>query len=59
VRGLHEDAALVFRMEFFNMFNHNQFNAQAVLDVSKSTFGQITGSPVNPRLIQFALKYLF
>jgi hypothetical protein len=59
VGGIHEDATLVFRTEFFNMFNHPQFNAPAVEDVSKSTFGQITSASVNPRLIQFALKYVF
>jgi hypothetical protein len=59
VGGIHEDATLVFRTEFFNMFNHPQFNAPSVVDVSKSTFGQITSSSVNPRLIQFALKYVF
>jgi hypothetical protein len=59
VGGIHEDATLVFRTEFFNMFNHPQFNAPAVVDVSKSTFGQIVSTSVNPRLIQFALKYVF
>jgi hypothetical protein len=59
VGGIHEDATLVFRTEFFNAFNHPQFSNPAVLDVSKSTFGQITSSSVNPRLIQFALKYVF
>jgi hypothetical protein len=61
VGGIHEDASLVFRTEFFNMFNHPQFNnpTGSQLDVSKSTFGQITSSSVNPRLIQFALKYVF
>jgi hypothetical protein len=61
VGGIHEDATLVFRTEFFNVFNHPQFAnpTGSQLDVSKSTFGQITSTSVNPRLIQFALKYVF
>jgi Carboxypeptidase regulatory-like domain len=60
VGGLREDATLQFRTEFFNAFNHAQFNNPAVVDVSKTTtFGQITTTSVNPRLIQFALKYVF
>ncbi len=59
VGGIHEDATLVFRTEFFNAFNHPQFSNPSVTDVSKSTFGQITSSSVNPRLVQFALKYVF
>jgi hypothetical protein len=59
VGGIHEDASLVFRTEFFNVFNHAQFNNPGTVDVSKSTFGQITSTSVNPRLIQFALKYVF
>jgi hypothetical protein len=59
VGGLREDASLVFRTEFFNMFNHPQFSSPSVVDVSKSTFGQITSSSVNPRPIQFALAYEF
>ncbi len=61
VGGIHEDANLVFRAEFFNMFNHPQFAnpTGSQTDVSKSTFGQITSTAVNPRLVQFALKYVF
>ena len=59
VGGIREDATLVFRTEFFNTFNHAQFNNPATVDVSKTTFGQITSTSVNPRLIQFALKYVF
>jgi hypothetical protein len=59
VGGLRENAVLVFRAEFFNVFNHPQFNNPATLDDSKSTFGQITSTSVNPRVIQFALKYIF
>jgi hypothetical protein len=59
VGGLRENASLVFRVEMFNTFNHPQFSNPGVVDVSKSTFGQITSASVNPRLIQFALKYVF
>jgi hypothetical protein len=59
VGGIREDATLQFRSEFFNTFNHPQFNNPAVVDFSKGTFGQITSTSVNPRLIQFALKYAF
>jgi outer membrane receptor protein involved in Fe transport len=59
VGGIREDGSLVFRTEFFNAFNHAQFNNPGTLDVTKGTFGQITSSSVNPRLIQFGLKYIF
>jgi hypothetical protein len=59
VGGIREDATLQFRTEFFNAFNHAQFNNPGTVDVSKSAFGQITSTSVNPRLIQFALKYAF
>ncbi len=47
-----------FRSEFFNVFNHAQFGNPAT-DVALPTFGWITSTTVNPRLIQFALKYSF
>jgi len=59
VGGIHEDATLVFRTEFFNAFNHAQFSNPGTLNVLSGSFGQITSSSVNPRLIQFALKYIF
>jgi hypothetical protein len=46
-----------FRAEFFNLFNHANFNAP-VATVSDPAFGQIL-SAGNPRIIQFALKYVF
>jgi hypothetical protein len=49
---------LQFRTDFFNAFNHPQFIDPNV-DISVPTFGQITAASVNPRLIQFSLKYLF
>jgi hypothetical protein len=60
-----------FRAEFFNLFNHPQFdnpggfpNAFGQVNVNSSslsapTFGQITSTSVNPRVIQLALKYTF
>lgn len=58
VGGLREDAILAFRMEFYNALNHPQFaNPGTTLDTA--TFGIITQPSVAPRLIQFALKYLF
>ena len=59
VGGIHENATLQFRAEFFNLFNHAQFNIPVSLNVSQPTFGQITSTSVNPRLIQLALKYQF
>jgi hypothetical protein len=53
-----ENSQLQFRAEFFNMFNHAQFNNPAA-NFAVPTFGQITSTSVNPRLIQLALKYIF
>ena len=57
VGGLREDAQLQFRVEFYNAFNHPQFNNPGTS--LGSTFGVITSASVAPRLIQFGLKYLF
>jgi hypothetical protein len=59
VGGINENATLVFRSEFFNAFNHPQFSAPVSNDVTSSSFGVINTLSVNPRLIQFALKYVF
>jgi len=59
VGGIREDGTLQFRAEFFNVFNHAQFSNPAVAVDSAASFGQITSTSVNPRLIQFALKYAF
>ncbi len=66
VGGIREGATLTFRTEFFNTFNHPQFNNPAASggiagtsNVNSGTFGQITSTSVNPRLIQFALRYAF
>src|SRR5262249_46484903 len=60
VGGLREDASLQFRSEFYNAFNHPQFSVPAGLNLAQpANFGRITSASVNPRLIQFALKYQF
>ncbi len=54
---VHEHGKVQFRSELFNLFNHpNYFNP--VNTVGNSTFGQVL-SARDPRIAQFALKYLF
>jgi len=66
VGGLSEGGTIQFRAEFFNTFNTPQFATQtttqfstAITQVNAPNFGQVTATTVSPRLIQFALKYLF
>jgi hypothetical protein len=62
-----ENHSIQFRAEFFNAFNHAQFSnpnyclgaTYALPNVRSGTFGNITSTSVNPRVIQFALKYSF
>lgn len=58
VRWPRESAQLEFRSEFFNAFNHPQFGDPDV-EFTSATFGQITTTVVNPRVVQFALKFTF
>jgi hypothetical protein len=52
-----ESKEVQFRAEFFNLLNHpNYFVPDS--DISSRTFGEIQEAQ-NPRLIQFALKFLF
>lgn len=55
---IRENQTVLFRAEFFNAFNHAQFNIPNI-NANQSTFGQITGLVVSPRVIQLALKYQF
>ena len=52
-----ESKNLQFRAEFFNIFNRPNFRLPNS-DVSSPTFGQIQQA-LTPRLIQFALKFVF
>jgi hypothetical protein len=58
VGGLREDASLDFRTEFFNVWNHPQY-ANPSTGVGTASYSVINASSVAPRLIQFALKYVF
>jgi Carboxypeptidase regulatory-like domain len=57
-----EWGTLQFRAEFYNIWNHPQFNnpiSTAFTGTPASTFGQINSTSVAPRVIQFGLKFLF
>ena len=53
-----EGSSLQFRTEFYNTLNTPQFSNPSTT-VTASTFGTITSTSVNARLIQFGLKYQF
>ena len=56
---LGDKASLVFRWELFNVFNHPNF-ANPASDVSTpSLFGRITAMSVNPRIMQYGMKFEF
>lgn len=55
---LRESMNVEFRAEFFNAFNHPQF-ANPDVSTSDATFGEILATTVNPRVVQFALKFAF
>lgn len=52
-----ERVSTQFRAEFFNVFNHVNFNGPSA-NVSSASFGQIT-SAGDPRILQLALKLQF
>ncbi|MCU1302717.1 MAG: Oar protein [Candidatus Sulfotelmatobacter sp.] len=60
----YETVRLDFRAEFFNIFNHAQFylpgGSSGMQDVNAaSSFGVISGTVNNPRVVQLALKLNF
>jgi hypothetical protein len=58
VGGIHADAQLQLRVEFYNAFNHPQFSNPGTT-FGTANFGVITSTSVAPRLIQFGIKYVF
>ena len=57
--GPDERLGMEFRTEFFNGFNHPQFNPPNSGCCGGSSFGQVTAQYNLPRLIQFALRFTF
>ncbi len=53
-----EGLSFQFRTEFYNVWNHAQFNPP-INNRADATFGQIQSSSVPPRIMQFAVKFLF
>ena len=55
---IRESRNFLFRVELFNLFNHPQF-ANPDVATSDSSFGTITSTSINPRIIQLAAKFMF
>jgi hypothetical protein len=53
-----ETSSVQFRGEFFNLFNHANFG-DPDLNLESGTFGRITSTRGDPRIIQFGLKVNF
>jgi hypothetical protein len=53
-----ESSSVRFRAEFFNAFNHPQFSIPDT-NFSSPTFGVISSTSVNPRVVQLALRFAF
>ena len=59
-----EGTSLQFRAEFYNIWNHAQFNppgagSATYNDRNSVNFGRVTSTSTTPRIIQFAVKFLF
>ena len=56
---IRENQAFQFRAEFFNLFNHAQFDFAGLRNVNSPTDSSVRGLSVNPRVIQLGFKYIF
>jgi hypothetical protein len=54
-----EGTNLQFRAEFYNIWNHTQFAPPSGNDVNAALFGVVNSTSVTPRVVQFALKFMF
>jgi len=54
----HEKSDIEFRCELFNTFNHPQFSNPDA-NFSSATFGVITATSINARVVQLALRLAF
>jgi Carboxypeptidase regulatory-like domain/TonB dependent receptor len=54
-----ERQQLRFTADFFNVWNHANFDNPTFTDISNSAFGRIFSTVGTPRLIQFSLRYAF
>jgi hypothetical protein len=55
---IRERKQVEFRTEIFNIMNHPNFGKPST-SMDSASFGQISGTTVNGRIIQFALKLAF
>jgi hypothetical protein len=56
---LTEKAGIELRFEFYNLFNHTQFDPSGIVaDINSDNFGRILAAR-DPRLIQLATKIHF
>jgi hypothetical protein len=55
---VNDRVAMEFRGEFFNVFNFVNFSSPSGA-ITSSSFGIISATDGNPRVLQFALKLLF
>jgi hypothetical protein len=53
-----KEAAVEFRGEFYNALNHSQF-ANPDTNYTSATFGVISSTAVNPRVVQLAVRFSF
>ena len=57
--SISEAQSLKFSADFFNAWNHPVFDKPSITDIENPSFGQITNTVGNPRLVQFSLHYAF